>query len=279
MSTTTRRAASAALLLLCLPASAHAAAPGAKPRSALQRVVDAGSPGGLVFARSGNRTVSAAAGRGSLRPRRAARPSDRFRAGSITKSLVATVVLQLAGEGRLGLDDPAERWLPGLLPAGDAITLRQLLSHTSGLAEYTSDPRVNEPFAQDRAFRWRPRALAEIAATLPPTAAPGAEWSYANTNYLLLGLIVEQVTGQPLRRVLRNRILTPLRLKATSFPDGPRIGGRHLHGFIPEDGRLLDVTAYSPSSVWAAGALVSTTRDIATFYRALLGGRLPRRRK
>lgn len=270
MSTTTRRAACAALLL-CLAAPAGA---DAKPRSDLQRVVDAGSPGALVYARSGDRTVSAAAGRSSLRPRRAARPTDRFRAGSITKSFVATVVLQLAAEGRLGLDDPLSRWLPGQLPNGDAITLRQLLSHTSGLAEYTGDPRVNEPFAGDPGYRWQPSALAGIAATIPPAAAPGAKWAYANTNYLLLGLVVERVTGRSLRRVLHDRILAPLRLKGTSFPAGPRIGGRHVHGYIPQGGRLLDVTGYSPSSAWAAGALVSTTRDLATFYRALLGGRL-----
>lgn len=269
---TTLAALGAAAALAAGAAPAHANAPALEP--ALERAVDAGSPGALVLSRTDGRTVAGAAGLAATDPRRPARPRDRFRAGSITKSFVATIVLQLASEHRLGLDDTVERRLPGLLPGGGAITLRQLLNHTSGLADYVADPRVNEPFVRDPDFRWPPRELAEIAATLPPIAAPGAGWSYANTNYLLLGLVVERVTGRSLRSVMRQRILRPLRLRRTSLPDRTAIAGRHLRGYLPEGGRLVDVSGYSPSSAWAAGALVSTQRDIATFYRALLRGRL-----
>jgi hypothetical protein len=114
----------------------------------------------------------------------AMRVGDRFRVGSITKSFVAAVVLQLAGEGRLGLDDPVERWLPGLVPDGRHITVRQLLNHTSGLFNCTDDPRVLAPYLQQHNpnFVWRPRQLVAIATSHPALFPPGTAWSYSNTE-------------------------------------------------------------------------------------------------
>ena len=182
-------------------------------------------------------------------------------------------MLQLADEGRLSLDDPVARHLPGLVPGGEAITLRQLLSHTSGLAEYGSQPEILDSLG-DPSFTWSGRALAELAAKLPP-AGPG--FHYANTNYVLLGLTVEAVTGRRLPVVLRHRILRPLKLRATSFDTSPGIEGPHLHGHVVVDGKPEDTEAISPSYAWAAGDIVSTARDLATFYRALLRGRLTSR--
>ncbi len=202
------------------------------------------------------------------------RPGDRFRVGSITKTFVATVVLQLVGERKLALADTVERWLPGVAPNGNQITVRQLLNHTSGLFDYGGD----RTFVAD-AFRhplkdWTPRQIVAIATAHKPRFAPGAGWSYSDTNYYVLGLIVEAATKHSLGSELRQRIFAPLRLRATSFPTGPDIAGRHAHGYFLRP--LADVTIGSPSVQWAAGALVSNADDLARFYRALLGGRLLR---
>ena len=151
------------------------------------------------------------------------RPGDSFRIGSLTKTYVATVLLQLAEEGRLSLDDPVARFLPGLVPGGDKITIRQLLNQTSGLFDYEKDPRVLAPYlAGNLAHRWAPRKLVRIAVSHRPLFTPGTRYSYSNTNYILAGLIVEAATGSTLGRVLDRRLFTPLRLRHTAFPTSPR---------------------------------------------------------
>lgn len=192
---------------------------------------------------------------------------------------MATVVLQLVEEEKLSLDDTVEQRLPGLLRAGDLITVRQLLQHTSGLADYTADPGVLTGVAQNRVFK--PRELVKIAETMPATTAPGSGFGYSNTNYIVAGLLVEAVTGHRLGHELRRRIIGPLHLTGTSFPvSSKRIPGYHAHGYVPTalaatpGEQLTDVTALNPSAAWAAGALVSTTTDLSRFYRALMSGRL-----
>jgi D-alanyl-D-alanine carboxypeptidase len=175
------------------------------------------------------------------------------------------------------LDDNLERWLPGLVPGGEQITARQLLQHTSGLYNYTDD--LPEP-----PRRFRPRELVAIATGHKPLFAPGTQFSYSNTNYILAGLLVERVTGQPLAAQLRQRILQPLGLDDTELPTTQRaLAGPHLRGYAPPDedwrvsdgpARLVDVTEMDTSWGWAAGAMVSTTTDLARFYQALLGGQL-----
>ena len=170
----------------------RASRPPADP-AALQKqldgVVEAGAPGVVGLVRTGERNWQGASGLGDLRGNRPARAGDRFRIGSVTKSFVATVMLQLVGEGRLRLDDNLERWLPGLVPGGEKITARQLLNHTSGLYNYTDD--LPEP-----PRRFRPRELVAIATGHKPLFAPGTQFSYSNTNYILAGMLVERVTGQ-----------------------------------------------------------------------------------
>jgi D-alanyl-D-alanine carboxypeptidase len=243
----------------------------------LDGVVEAGAPGVVGLVRTGERTWQGASGLGDLRANRPARAGDRFRIGSVTKSFVATVVLQLVGEGRLGLDDTLERWLPGLVPGGERITLRQLLQHTSGLYNYTDD--LPEP-----PRRFRPGELVAIATGHKPLFAPGTQFSYSNTNYILAGMLVERVTGQRLAAQLRQRILQPLALDGTELPTTERrIAGPHVNGYVPPDedwrvsdgpGGLVNVTEMDTSWAWAAGAMVSTTTDLARFYQALLGGQL-----
>lgn len=272
----------AALCLLAGGGSPATASRNAAPaeavhlREALDAVVAAGVPGALVLVREGDRTIRLAAGYGNLARRTPMRASDRFRIGSETKTFVATVVRQLVGEGKLSLTDTVEQWLPGLVPGGEKITVRQLLTHTSGLYDYAEDKVFGGQLANVRKV-WAPRRLVALATAHKPLFAPGARWSYSNTGYILLGLIVEKATGSSLRSELQKRIIAPLRLHATSFDTRPRIAGRHAHGYTSDSKRrLVDISIVSPSLFWAAGAIVSTADDLANFYRALLRGRLLR---
>ena len=261
----------------------------------LQRLVDgvveAGAPGAVALVRTGQGTWQGASGLGDLHAKRPARASDRFRIGSVTKSFVATVVLQLVGQGRLGLDDRLQRWLPGAVPGGERITIRQLLNHTSGLYNYTDDllgPLLTKPtrqaYQQLAARSFAPRALVAMATRHGPLFPPGTRFSYSNTNYILLGLVVERVTGDRLAGQLHQRILAPLGLADTELAGSQRrIHGPHLHGYappnrawLPSDGPagLIDVTQANPSWAGAAGAMVSSAADLARFYQALLSGRL-----
>lgn len=267
---------------LAVPA---AAAPGRRPtdEAKLQRAVDqlvaAGAPGAIALVREGERTIRVTSGFGNLKPRTPMRATDRFRIGSVTKTFVATVVLQLAGEGKLALDDTVERWLPGLVPGGERITVRQLLNMTSGLFDYLvdGDQTVAKPYLKGNfAYAWKPRQLVEIAVSHKPKFAPGTAWSYCNTCYIVLGLIVEAATDHSLASELHRRIFVPLHLGGTTFDTKPRIAGRHAHGYELEGTLLVDVSVLSPSFGWAAGAIVSTADDVASFYRALLRGRLLR---
>ncbi|MFF9484675.1 serine hydrolase domain-containing protein [Streptomyces sp. NPDC014676] len=197
--------------------------------------------------------------------------ADHFRAGSITKTFVATVVLQLADEDRLSLSDTVEEHLPGLVRGagndGRALTLRSLLTHTSGLYDFSADTRGTVPVTPLQAVR--------IALTHPP-ADPG-RFFYSNTNYVLLGLVVEQVTGRSYAAEAERRIIAPLRLTGTSFP-GSLTSLPSPHGrSYAADG--TDVTRLDPRVAGAAGELVTTLADLDRFYAALLGGELlpPRR--
>ncbi|MEU8456332.1 serine hydrolase domain-containing protein [Streptomyces griseoaurantiacus] len=194
------------------------------------------------------------------------RVADHFRAGSLTKTFLATVVLQLAAEHRLSLSDSVEDHLPGLVRGhgndGSALTLRSLLTQTSGLADFTADTGAMVPLT--------PREAVRLALTHSPTT-PG-RYAYSNTNYVLLGMVVRQVTGHSYATEAERRILTPLRLTGTSFP-GTRTTLPSPHGrAYAADGS--DVTALDPRVAGAAGELVTTLADLDRFYAALLGGEL-----
>nr|WP_240508753.1 serine hydrolase domain-containing protein [Streptomyces ossamyceticus] len=203
------------------------------------------------------------------------RHADHFRAGSITKTFIATVVLQLAAEHRLSLSDSVEDHLPGLVRGeggsrgddGRRITLRALLTHTSGLADFTAVTGGTTPVT--------PRQAVRLALALPP-AVPG-RFFYSNTNYVLLGLVIEQVTGNSYATEAERRVIAPLRLTGTSFP-GARSSLPEPHGrAYSADGS--DVTDLDPRAAGAAGELVTTLPDLNRFYGALLGGELLRPRQ
>jgi D-alanyl-D-alanine carboxypeptidase len=262
------------------PGSAATVAGNARLQALLDELVANGASGALARVDDGRHTWTLASGAARLEPRQRLLPQARFRIGSVTKSFVATLTLQLVGEGRLRLDDTVARWLPGLVPNGNGITLRMLLNHTSGLFDYTEDPAFFERLIHNPTSPLPPRRLVAIATSHSPTFAPGAGWSYSNTGYIVAGLMIEAATGRRVERLVRDRIIRPLGLTHTSFPmSNIDITGYHAHGYLPPslsgDG-FVDVTPFAPSLAWTAGAIISTSNDLSRFYAALLAGRLLR---
>ncbi|WP_459549385.1 serine hydrolase domain-containing protein [Nocardia sp. X0981] len=204
-------------------------------------------------------------------------PATRFRIGSITKTFVATVVLQLVDEGRIELDAPIAGQLPDPIPGGEQITVRQLLNHTSGLYDYMKEQGMstNRWRGKDRFASYRPRELLATALRHDPYFAPGTRFRYSNTNYIVLGLLIEHVTGRSYGTEIRDRILVPLGLTATTVPgDDPGIPRPALAAYRTIDGERTEVTRMNPSLDWAAGEMISTTADLETFFTALLSGGL-----
>ncbi|MEU2614042.1 serine hydrolase domain-containing protein [Micromonospora sp. NPDC007271] len=209
-----------------------------------------------------------------------------FRIGSATKTFVSVVLLQLVGEGRIGLDDPIERWLPGVVNGngneGRHVTVRQILQHTSGLYDSTDDLvalQSADEFLAHRFDHYTEAQLVVMAMRHPPLFAAGTHWSYSNTNYLLVGMLIERVTGHPWYTEVRSRILMPLHLTHTFYPgDRPTLPQPHAEGyqqFVP-GGPLVDTTLFNPTVAASAGGLVSTTTDLARFWQAVARGQLLR---
>ncbi|MEV6239913.1 serine hydrolase domain-containing protein [Lentzea sp. NPDC051838] len=204
-------------------------------------------------------------------------PNGSFRIGSATKPFIATVVLQLVGEGKVSLDEPIARHLPDLLPYKE-ITFRQILQHTSGLFSYTRALPLNpDGFESIRDKHWEATELVAIAAQRPLNFPPGTQHSYSNTNYVVAGMLIEKLTGRPYARAVEQRILKPLRLKDTYLPgDDEDIRGPHAHAFWTANGKASDITHINPSVAGASGEIISTTRDLDTFIVALSSGKLLR---
>jgi D-alanyl-D-alanine carboxypeptidase len=266
-----------ALALSLVVAPAYGAAPKRVNLGQMAReLVKAGAPGAIVYVRTPTATRAGVAGYADRAARVSMRAADRYRIASVTKAFVCVVILQLEAEGKLDIDDPVENYLPGLVPNGGAITLRELMNHTSGLFNYTDDSAfVNDPIT-NFARAWTPPQLLALAFAHPPNFAPGTNWSYSNTNYIVLGLVAEAVTGKPLGEDLQERIFTPLNLTSTSFPATIELAPDLVHGYVKLPGSpLIDISAgLNPTWGWAAGAIVSTARDVTTFYRTLFTGKL-----
>lgn len=222
-------------------------------RIAAQQLARSGAASVIVFVSDhGHSTVATA---GTAPPA----AGQRFRIGSVTKTFTATLVLQLVDQKRIGLDDPVGRYLPGVIPAGGTITIRELLQHTSGLADFTDYPSWMDQ--AERSPSIRPIDALRFAASHPLVFAPGSQWEYSSTNYIALGLVIEKVTGHPFGQELRQRILTPLALSRTELATTRRLPDLHDPGTNPNLG-------------WAAGVIVSDARDLARFFSALLSGHL-----
>jgi D-alanyl-D-alanine carboxypeptidase len=206
-----------------------------------------------------------------LRTGRPMAAGERVRIGSTTKTFTATVVLQLAAEGRIGLDAPVERYLPGVVRGngydGARITVRDLLRHTSGLPDHVN-ALDRDAFPDWRYRTFTPAELVSLALDQPHPEQP---WTYSTTNSVLAGMIVERITGHDIGHEITHRVIRPLGLHDTYWPGGsPHIRGPHPRGY--SDG--VDTTDLSMSWGGAGGALVSSLSDENRFFAALLGGRL-----
>lgn len=285
MITRTRLPLGAAAIVLTLAAGAATApANAATPRPAnLRQVVETltgpdGAPGALAQVHDRHGRVTATGGVADIRTNAPVNPRSRFRIGSLTKPFVATTVLQLAGEGRVELDAPVERYLPGVVRGADndgrQITVRQLLQHTSGLPDVLDHLSPLEVL-KDPLRHWDARELVDIALPHPREFAPGKGWGYSSTNYLLAGMIIESVTGHPYGDEIRRRVIRPLGLHDTFVPqDAPGIPGPHPRGYVRPQSDLVDITRLNPSVAGAAGGMISSAADLDRFLAALLRGRL-----
>ncbi|WP_405165506.1 beta-lactamase family protein [Nocardia sp. NBC_01499] len=254
---------------------------------ALAALVRSGMPGAqaVLYGPDGQRTATA--GVGDLATGAPYADNAHFRIGSVTKTFVATVVLQLAAEGVIDLEAPIARYLPNVVAGngndGARITVHQLLQHTSGLADFAPEdpshklPQQLDQTSDGKAYRdLTPADVVAIAMSIPPQFEPGAKFQYTNTNYALLNLLIEHVTGRPLAAEIGSRILDPLALRETYIPSAGDTALRdpHAHGYRSVDGTWLDVTDTEVAWAGAAGAIVSTGADLSRFVAALLSGKL-----
>jgi D-alanyl-D-alanine carboxypeptidase len=247
----------------------------------LDRLVSSdGFPGALASVRGlDGRVRDYTAGVGDLTTRSRVPRNGQVRIGSNTKTFTAVVVLQLVGEGRIDLGATVEHYLPGVVKDGNKITVRQLLQQRSGLPDY-DDVLFTKP--QDLVGKshsyYEPRRLLDAALTQPSQFEPGTKWEYSNTNYIVAGLIVEQVTERPIGEEITKRVIEPLGLRDTYWPGvgEQRIRGTHPHGYvaIAAGSPWVDVTDMDPSLGWSAGEVVSTPSDLRTFYEAVVHGKL-----
>ena len=200
-------------------------------------------------------------------------PDLHFHIGSITKSFVATLFLQLCDRGLASLDDTVEKWLPGVLSGGEEITVRDLLQMRSGLDHYENKPECGEKMMERPRYKWPPL---ELVAICDKQIFPvGSCFDYNNVNYVLAGLIIEKALGQSFQPALQDNILTRLGLTHTSFPMDPGLPAPFAKGYLNEEGIVIDVsTHWDPSIFWTAGSMISTLDDMLIWLDALFSGSL-----
>jgi len=213
------------------------------------------------------------AGRADVARKGAPRSSDHMRIASVAKAFSGAVALNLVRAGMLGLDDTIAQRLAGMPAAWGAVTVRQMLNHTSGLPDYTESAGFGEQFKTDPRGFVSPLTVIDWVRADPLEFAPGSSYRYSNTDNIVVGLIVEALTGRPYGRELKRIVFGPAGLRQTTFPTRPKLPRPFIHGYIVAPGeRPEDVsTLLSPSGAWASGAIVSTPRDLNAFIRAYLG--------
>jgi D-alanyl-D-alanine carboxypeptidase len=195
-----------------------------------------------------------------------------MRIGSTSKTFTVTAILLLADRGKLGLDDPIDRYVTGV-PSGNQITLRQLAAMRSGLYNYSDD--TNQEMSQQPFRQWAPRELLEIASRRPLLFPPGSAFDYSNTNTVLLGMVVEKVSGQSLASFIEQNILQPVGMTRTVFPAGAEMPSPHARGYFKmPDGKVVDATDWNPSWGWASGNMISTLDDMRVWTRDFAMGKL-----
>lgn len=272
----------AALLVAALGLALVATA-GAKPLSKADRAfVDAtvaaamaeeGQPGVSISISGPRGDYSRTYGVGDLERRKPLRSSDHFRIGSMTKTFTATAILRQVDRGRLRLSDTLDQFVKGI-PNGNLIIVRQLLAMQSGIFEYQADPEFQEIVGDDLLADFGPWDVVRILRRSQPYFAPGEQTLYVNSNYVLLGLILERVTGESAEAAITKEVIRPLGLHHTSFPTTPRLPNPFSRGYCGAPGALADCTYFTPGIVWTAGAMISTIDDLEKYSRLLGRGAL-----
>lgn len=250
-------------------------------QSEIDKIVDSGVTGITATLTADGHTTTLTSGVGNRDTGEPMPENSQVRIGSITKSFTASILMQLNSEGRLYLDDPIDRYLPGLISGegvdGRNITVRHILQHRSGLPEFSGDPRTDELKAAAEHRTMTPsEALAVALKKYPAQFPPGAQYKYTNTNYLIGGILIETITGNSYADELTTRLLKPLGLNDTYLPAPGELGirGPHPHGYENDNGVVTDASRIEPSIPWAAGAIVSTGADLNTFYLGLANGKV-----
>ncbi|MET9669534.1 serine hydrolase domain-containing protein [Streptomyces sp. NPDC006475] len=248
-------------------------------REALRSALAKGAPGAMARIDDHGAVRRLTEGVADKATGRAMNTDDRFRIGSVTKTFTSVVVLQLVDEGRLDLDTSVNTYLPGLLP-DDRITVRHLLSHRSGLHDYTDEmfARTVPGFEAVRNKVFSHRELVKLSLEKPLTVEPGTTHAYSNTNFVVAGMLIEKATGHTVQTEYRDRIIKPLKLTDTFYVHpGTAVPGRHVKGYLRPDeagAPLVDSTRQTASWAQSAGAMISSTHDLNTFVSALLRGKL-----
>ena len=196
-----------------------------------------------------------------------------FRIGSVTKSYTATIVLQLVDEGKISLEDPIGKHLPGLVPRENEITIRHLLEMRSGLGSYGTNEEFAKMAEAQPSRAWTPEELIRLSSST--IGDPGRDFDYNNANYILLGMLIERITGDCFKSQVTRRILQPLGMSHTIVPTDMHIPAPFAHGYLVEDGQVVDGTnCLHPSAAWSAGNIISTAGDQLIWAKALVEGRL-----
>jgi D-alanyl-D-alanine carboxypeptidase len=248
-------------------------------RNKLEQAVDAAMakysiPGAIVGVwspRSGDLVMLK--GKADIKTGAAMKSADRVRICSITKTFTVTVLLQLVDEGRLSLGDTLAKFYPDI-PNADRITIRQLCNMTAGIFNYSDDETFLKTYTEDPNKVWEPKEQVDIAIAHPPYFPPGESWRYSNTNSIILGMIIKQLTGNDVGSEIQSRLVDKLKLNNTYYPEGTAIEGAHAHGYLGGEGEeLTDGTCmFNPSGMGASGALISNLNDLKTWVIALANG-------
>jgi len=229
------------------------------------------APGVIVGVRVGNQTWTATRGVTDTASPAPVKLNEHTRIGSITKTFTGTLIMQLVDEGKLKLDDTIDRWFPDL-PDAKQITVRMLGDMASGINSYTADQAWVAKYFADPQGASTPEELIAAGVAAPRKIAPGDGFFYSNTNFVMLGMIIEQVTNQPYVQALQQRILDPLKLRATSYPDATTLPSPSWHGYtdqVTTNGQLTDTTTWSPTAAAMAGQMQSNLADVMTWAKAV----------
>lgn len=265
----------ASVLAGAAPAGAAASASLAGVQRGLERLVAApgGPPGASATLYREGHLTTLSAGRADITQPRAPRANDHMRIASVAKAFSGAVALNLVRAGVLGLDDTVGQRLPGMPAAWGAVTVRQLLNHTSGVPDYTKSNGFAKQVKDDPSGYVSPQKVIGWVRREPLEFRPGSRYEYSNTDNIVVGLIAQAVTGEPYGLLLERIVFGPARLNQTSFPSRTPLPRPFMHGYLVEPGQKpQDVTSFlSPSGAWASGAIVSTPRDLNAFIRADLG--------